>query len=84
VVNRHYVEVLGPLLERAKATGQLSPGADLDAFLALLMLVLPHLVMASANPELDAVLGLGRNTRRDSEHAVDRLLEVFRHGLGRA
>lgn len=84
VVNRHYVEVLTPLLELAKATGQLGPGADLDAFLALLMLVLPHLAIASANPDLDAVLGLGHGTVEDSERAVDRLLEVFRFGLGPA
>jgi AcrR family transcriptional regulator len=82
VVNRHYVEVLTPLLELAKASGQLGPGADLDAFLALLMLVLPHVAIASANPELDAALGLGRGTVEDGERAVDRLLEVLRHGLG--
>ena len=81
VVNRHYVEVLTPLLEQAKASGQLAPGADLDAFLALLMLVFPHLAIASANPDLDAVLGLGSGSVKAGERAADRLLDVLRHGL---
>jgi AcrR family transcriptional regulator len=82
VVNRHYIEVLGPLIERGHRSGQLAADADTDAFLALLMLVLPHLVIAAGNPELDALLGLGRGTVADGERAVDRLMESFRRGFG--
>jgi len=82
VVNRHYIEVLGPLIEHAHRSGQLAADADTDAFLALLMLVLPHLVIAAGNPELDALLGLGRGTVTDGERAVDRLIESFRRGFG--
>ena len=83
-VNRHYIEVLGPLIELGHRSGQLAADADGDAFLALLMLVLPHLVIAAGNPELDALLGLGRGTVADGERAVDRLMEAFRRGFGAA
>ena len=39
--------------------GWLRADADLDAFLAMLLLVLPHLALAPSFPELDPVLGLG-------------------------
>jgi AcrR family transcriptional regulator len=81
VVNRHYVEVLKPLVEQGRQTGQLAADADVDAFVALLMLVLPHLVIAARNPDLDALLGLGRGSVADGEQAVDRLIEVFRTGF---
>src|SRR5205823_2576432 len=42
VVNRHYIEFLRPLLDEARTSGQLRPDADVEAFLALLMLMLPH------------------------------------------
>jgi AcrR family transcriptional regulator len=83
VVNRHYIEVLRPLVEEGRRTGQLDPGADVDAFVALLMLVLPHLVIAARNPDLDALLGLGSGAVADGERAVDRLVEVFRTGFAR-
>lgn len=81
VVNRHYIEVLRPLIEHGSRTGQLDAHADVDAFLALLMLVLPHVVIAARNPDLDALLGLGGGTVADGEQAVDRLVEVFRTGF---
>ena len=81
VVNRHYIEVLRPLLEQAQRDGQLDGDADVDAFLALLMLVFPHLVIAARNPDLDALLGLGRGTVADGEQAVDRLVAVFESGF---
>jgi AcrR family transcriptional regulator len=81
VVNRHYIEFLSPLVEQARATGQLAPGADTDALVALLMLVMPHLVIAAGNPELDALLGLGHGRVSDGERAVDRLVNAFRTGF---
>lgn len=82
VVNRHYLDVLRPLVEDGLRTGQLDPDADVDAFLALLMLVLPHLAIAARNPDLDALLGLGQGEVAAGEQAVDRLVEVFRTGFG--
>ena len=81
VVNRHYIEVLGPVIERGRQSGQLAADADTEAFLALLMLVMPHLVIAAGNPELDALLGLGRGTVAAGERAVDRLVNAFRTGF---
>jgi AcrR family transcriptional regulator len=81
VVNRHYVEVLKPLVEQGRESGQLDAAADVDALVALLMLVLPHLVIAARNPDLDALLGLGGGSVADGERAVDRLVEAFRTGF---
>lgn len=81
VVNRYYLEVLEPLLDVGRATGQFDPDADLEAFLALLMLVLPHLAIASTHPGLDAALGLGSGAIEDAERAVARFVEAFRHGF---
>jgi AcrR family transcriptional regulator len=58
VVNRHYREVLGPLLAEARVRGELRDDADPDHLLALLVLLLPHLALAPFTPELDPVLGL--------------------------
>ena len=81
VVNRHYIEVLRPLVESGWPDGQLADDVDVDAFLALLMLVLPHLAITARNPELDAVLGLGSGTVADGERSVGRLIDVFRTGF---
>lgn len=58
VVNRHYLEVLGPLLRAAQDEGQLRSDADLDALLALLLLLAAHLALAPFVTGLDPVLGL--------------------------
>lgn len=81
-VNRHYVEVLGPLLDDARATGSLRPAADVDAFLALLMLILPHLAIAPHHPGLDPVLGLFDAGPKQRRATVTRLNEVFRAAFG--
>jgi AcrR family transcriptional regulator len=83
VVNRHYIEVLRPILELARDAGQLDPDADLDVFLALLLLLMPHLAMAPTSPGLDPVLGLtgaGPAARADT---VARLVGVLRTGFAR-
>jgi AcrR family transcriptional regulator len=81
-VNAHYVAVFRPLLRAARDAGQLRADADLDAFLALLMLVLPHLAIAPTHPGLDAVLGLHSSAPRDAEKIVDRLVGALRDGFG--
>jgi AcrR family transcriptional regulator len=81
-VNRHYVEVLRPLLERGLAGGSLRPDADTEALLALWMLVLPHLAIAPHHEGLDPLLGLHEGGPADRRAAVDRLTEVFRAAFG--
>ncbi|WP_330460938.1 TetR/AcrR family transcriptional regulator [Streptomyces sp. NBC_00820] len=82
VVNEHYLAVLGPLLRDAKDRGQLRADADLDAFLSMLLLVLPHLALAAHHPGLDPVLGLSTGRSEDRSAAVIRLVEVFRAAFG--
>jgi AcrR family transcriptional regulator len=82
VANRHYLEVLRPMLERARAAGDLRPDADLDSFLALLLLVLPHLALAPYSPGLDPVLGLADDVAEQPEAAVRRLVAVFEAAFG--
>jgi AcrR family transcriptional regulator len=55
---RLYAMGLRPLLEAAVASGEFRADADLDAFLSLLVLVLPHLALAPFEAGLDAALEL--------------------------
>ena len=82
VANRHYLEVLRPMLEQARAAGELRADADLDVFLALLLLVLPHLALAPHSPGLDPVLGLGADVPEQPAAAVERLVAVFAAAFG--
>jgi AcrR family transcriptional regulator len=56
--HRLYAKGLRPLLEAAVASGEFRADADLDAFLSLLVLVLPHLALAPFEAGLDAALEL--------------------------
>lgn len=84
VVSEHYLAVLGPLLADAKQRGDLRPDADIEAFLALLLLVLPHIALAPHHPGLDPVLGLDSPRQEDRAAALDRLVETFRRAFGAA
>lgn len=79
VIDERYVSFLRPLLETARADGWLRPDADIDAFVALLLLVLPHLALAPTHAELDPVLGLGG---LHPSEGVRRLLAVFEAAFG--
>ena len=79
VIDARYVSFLRPFLETASADGWLRPDADLDAFIALLLLVLPHLALAPTHAELDPVLGLGG---LDPNEGVRRLIAVFEAAFG--
>ena len=81
-VNRHYVEVLGPLLARAEASGALRPGADTGALLALLMLILPHLAIAPYHDGLDPVLELFGTPATQRRRGVARLAAALRDAFG--
>lgn len=58
VIDARLLEFLRPLFETARADGRLHAEADVDALLALVLLLLPHLALAPSHPELDPVLGL--------------------------
>jgi AcrR family transcriptional regulator len=81
-VNRHYFEVLTPLLARGKAGGSLRSDADTDALLALWMLVLPHLAIAPHHEGIDPVLGLFGSRPKHRLATVERLTDVFRAAFG--
>jgi AcrR family transcriptional regulator len=76
-VNRHYLSVLRPIVEAAESAGQLRGGADVDALLSLLLIVLPHLALAPHVRGLDPVMGM---EERGVDHAVaaaHRLISVL-------
>ncbi|GAA1822648.1 TetR/AcrR family transcriptional regulator [Planosporangium flavigriseum] len=82
VANEHYLAVLRPMLLAAKERGDLRPDADVEAFLAMLLLLLPHLALAAHNPGLDPVLGLDSASPQDRVKAIDRLMAVFQSAFG--
>jgi AcrR family transcriptional regulator len=82
VVNRYYLQALRPLVERARDAGELRADADLDAFIALLLLILPHLALAPASPSLDPLLGLGSGDRAAVEAGAMRLVDVLEAAFG--
>lgn len=85
-VHRLYAQGLRPLLTAAVENGELRPDADLDALLALLVLLLPHLALAPFEPGLDATLRLhntkGKKRSAQARRLVDTLLAgvLSRHG----
>jgi AcrR family transcriptional regulator len=57
-INKIYVDGLRPILERAREHGDLYPDADIEALLAMLLVLLPHLAMAPFEPGMDPLLGM--------------------------
>ncbi len=57
-VHRLYAQGLRPLLASAIESGDLSPDADVDALVSMLVLLLPQLALAQCEPGLDAGLAL--------------------------
>jgi AcrR family transcriptional regulator len=84
VANAHYLAVLRPLLESALKRGDIRPDADVEAFLALLLLLMPHLALAPHVRGLDPVLGLYGASERDTAAVATRLVRVFAAAFGPA
>lgn len=84
-VNRIYVNTIRPFAERAVQRGDLYAEADLDAFVSLLVLLLPHLALAPHLPGLDvsespvSLYGVSDEERTD---AARRLLLGIYVGFG--
>lgn len=77
-VHRHYLAGLRHLIERGVAAGAIRPDADQDAFLALMLLVMPHLALATNTPGLDPVLGL----HDDPHDGIVRIVATCRSAFG--
>jgi AcrR family transcriptional regulator len=77
VSNRHYLEVLRPLVHRAKIRGDLRADSDTDVLLSLLLMIFPHLALAPYLRGLDPVLGLDEPTPEQPALAVRRLVAVL-------
>jgi AcrR family transcriptional regulator len=80
VAHGHYLEVLRPLLEAARANGDLRADADLPVLTAYLLLLAPQLALAPYLEGLDPVLELYGHTPDDLAEPVHRLVD----GLARA
>ena len=77
VSNRHYLEVLRPLVRDAQARGDLRADADAGVLLSLLLMIFPHLALAPYMRGLDPVLGLDEPTPEQPALAVRRLVAVL-------
>lgn len=73
----HYLGMLRPLVDLAASTGQLREGADREALLALLLLVIPHVALAPHVLGLDAVMGFEATSPAEAAQLADRLLAVL-------
>lgn len=79
-VHPHYLTGLRSVIEGGVAVGAVRADADLDAFLALLLLVMPHLALAANTPGLDPVLGL----HDDPHDGIVRIVTTCRAAFGSA
>jgi len=77
VSNRHYLEVLRPLVSSAQTRGDLRADADTDVLLSLLLMLFPHLALAPYMRGLDPILGLDEPTPEQPALAVRRLVAVL-------
>ncbi len=76
--NRHYVDVLRPLAERARAAGELRPGADVDQLVAMTVLVLRLLDSAPFEPHIDPALGLYEKSAAEVDRIAADLVDALR------
>jgi AcrR family transcriptional regulator len=76
IIDQELLAFLRPRLEAARDQGWLRADADLDAFLAMLLLILPHLALAPSFPELDPVLGLGGAAPHTAARRLAAVLEA--------
>lgn len=80
--NRHYVDVLRPLAERAQARGELRADADVDQVVAMTILVLRLLDSAPFQPHLDPVLGLYERSDDEVDRIAVDLVDALRRAYG--
>lgn len=74
---REYDSMLRPLIQHAADSGALVEGADQEALLAHLLLMLPHVAMAPHVSGLDRVLGLDGASQDAAVAGAARMLRVL-------
>lgn len=79
----HYLGMLRPLVDLAAETQQFREGADREALLALLLLVIPHIALAPHVVGLDAVMGFEGATPEKATELADRLLAILEAAYAR-
>jgi AcrR family transcriptional regulator len=77
VTNQHYVDVLRPLAERARARGELRDGVDIEQLIAMTVLLLRHLNSAPFYQHLDPVLGLFERSPKQVDRIAAELVDVL-------
>lgn len=78
VSGRHFLQVLGPMLERARARGELRDDADIDVLAEYLVLLLPHFALTPYEPGLERVLVRPTMSAQALDAALVRLIEPLR------
>lgn len=85
VLDRSYVDFLRPLLIAARTQGWLRADADVDAFVSLLVLLLPRLAeteLRRADPVFRAADGHAGDGSANADRAgIRRLVQVFEHAF---
>jgi len=83
VAQEHYLDVFRPLVAEGVRRGELRDDrADIDALLALLVLVVPHLALSPHLPGLDPVLGMYGRTPAELREPVRKLIRVVAAAYG--
>jgi hypothetical protein len=82
ICDRHFLEVVAPMLHGAQRRGDLRADADLDALLALLVLLASHLALAPFIAGLDPILGLAEGGPEQPGLAIRRLLAPLAAAFG--
>lgn len=77
VIDRHYLEILRPLVRDAQVRGDIRANSDTDALLSLLLMIFPHLALAPFVHGMDPILGLDEPTSEQPALAVRRLIAVL-------
>lgn len=80
-INRIYVEAIGPMLMDARERGELRDDADLDALIAMIVMLLQHLAMAPFTPGLDPILDLYGTEPARVRTPISRLLGNILNGV---
>ncbi|BBH16934.1 TetR family transcriptional regulator [Nocardioides baekrokdamisoli] len=77
-VNDFYIDSLRPLLTLGQDLGVVGRDTDIEAVLALLLMVLPQAALAPHNAYLDPLLGLGDADPTVRRQGIDRIIALLR------
>ncbi|MGW1771440.1 TetR/AcrR family transcriptional regulator [Streptomyces sp. NPDC002104] len=80
-VQHLYLAGLRPLVQEAVAAGDLSPDADVDALLSLLLLLLPHIALAPFFPAVAGPVAPCRGDEVARRKAIERLVQPVLTGF---